>query len=68
MFTDDVELYVVPTRRGSVVTDYVLVVNETAAPKKIQSTFVDAAKARNLTLTISPEDITLSGMSTQIRV
>ena len=45
------------------VTDYVLVVNKAAAPEKIQSTFVDAAKARNLTLTISPEDITLSGMS-----
>ena len=53
------------TSQGSVVVNFVLVVNKKASSKSIESTLIDAVKARNLALNISP-DVRLSGMFTVI--
>ena len=68
MFTGDIECCVLPTRQGSVVVDFVLLVNARTGREKIHSTLVDAAQARDLALTLSPDDVTLSGMFTKITV
>ena len=68
VFTDDTDLYVVTIRRGSVIADFEVEVNKTVSPENILSTLVDAAKSGNLSLDISPDGITTSGMFTKITV
>jgi len=68
LFSDDTDLYVVTIRRGSVIADFDVEVNKTISAENIQSTLVDAAKFGNLSLPISPDSITASGMYTKITV
>ena len=65
VFTGNTDLSVT-IRKGSVIADFEIDVNKTVSPKNIQSTLVDAAKSGNLSLDISPDSITVSGMFTTI--
>ena len=50
------------------VVDFVLVVNKKTSSKTVESTLIEAAGMNNLSLSISPEDIRLSGKSAAIAV
>ena len=54
--------------QGSVVVDFVLVVNKKTSSEIIKSTLIEAAIMKNLSLSISPDDIRLSGKSSAIDV